>query len=348
MSSETFHARSSTRAMEYSEGSRVEAGDAVEGFFGISVANRNGSSEPCSRVADEVQTPSAHISSAVTTPALPLNSTSTVFVHPMAVQTPGDAHPETVKLPSSTAARPKKRIFPMPANIAASVVTKPTGDSSSSLIVGSMASEYRVGIYGARNVCSQVSDRGLAVNSFVSGMSTGFSGNLGYPLPRNWAFDQILEYSIGAGAGAIGIDKNIKSGRDQGQGAVDVSPPPPAQNSELFKFLFWLQIKAEKYKEVHSTTDDVNQLVLSYLRTSRYADGQWALLAGPRDGAWLDYVSAAKIAEGVLEYYSILDPETDSFFDTAHLFGSTNVYWYGGHPDRTNSAVLSDLGGLGG
>ncbi len=121
MSSETFHERSSTRAMEYNKGLLVSTGDEVAESCGTSVASRNRSSEPCSRVADEVQTPSAHISSAATRPALPLNSTLTVFVHPMVVQTPGVAHPVTVKLTSSTAARPKKRIFPIPANVAAAV-----------------------------------------------------------------------------------------------------------------------------------------------------------------------------------------------------------------------------------
>lgn len=80
---------------------------------------------------------------------------------------------------------------------------------------------YRVGIYASRNTCSIVSNKGLAELSFVSGMSTGYSGNLGFPLPLNWAFDQILEYTIGSGAGEIGIDKDIASGLDAGQSAVD-------------------------------------------------------------------------------------------------------------------------------
>lgn len=52
------------------------------------------------------------------------------------------------------------------------------------------------------------------VTSFVGDLASGFSGNLGYPLPKNWAFDQIKEYTIGSGSGAISIDKNIYSGRD--------------------------------------------------------------------------------------------------------------------------------------
>ncbi|MGS0413905.1 glycoside hydrolase domain-containing protein [Bacillus cereus] len=75
---------------------------------------------------------------------------------------------------------------------------------------------YKVGVYGARNVCIQASEKGYAKTSFVSGMSTGFSGNLGYPLPKNWAFDQISTITVGSGSGAIEIDNNIKSNRDNG------------------------------------------------------------------------------------------------------------------------------------
>lgn len=79
---------------------------------------------------------------------------------------------------------------------------------------------YRVGIYGTRNACSRVSNAGYAVTSFVSGMSTGFSGNLGFPLPENWAFDQISTITLGSGDGQIEIDNNIKSGRDNGVSRV--------------------------------------------------------------------------------------------------------------------------------
>ncbi|MBW3496248.1 glycoside hydrolase domain-containing protein [Bacillus sp. FDAARGOS_1420] len=75
---------------------------------------------------------------------------------------------------------------------------------------------YKVGVYGARNVCIQVSEKGYAKTSFVSGMSIKFSGNLGFPLPKNWAFDQISTITVGSGSGAIEIDNNIKSERDNG------------------------------------------------------------------------------------------------------------------------------------
>lgn len=80
---------------------------------------------------------------------------------------------------------------------------------------------YKVGIYAARNTCTIVSNSGYAVNSFVSGMSTGFSGNLGFPMPKNWAFNQ-----IGPGvAGSLEIDNVVVSGRDTGVSRLLASQP---------------------------------------------------------------------------------------------------------------------------
>jgi len=74
---------------------------------------------------------------------------------------------------------------------------------------------FRIGIYGSRNTCSLVKNEGYSVSSFVSDLSTGYSGNMGYPLPDDWAFDQIKEYSPSSSV-SIGIDKNVRSGRYEG------------------------------------------------------------------------------------------------------------------------------------
>lgn len=75
---------------------------------------------------------------------------------------------------------------------------------------------YRTGIYGTRNACTRVSKLGYACSSFVGDMSTGFSGNLGFSMPDNWAFDQFKTTSIGSGDGYLEIDKDGFSGRDYG------------------------------------------------------------------------------------------------------------------------------------
>lgn len=80
---------------------------------------------------------------------------------------------------------------------------------------------YRTGIYGTRNACTRVSDMGYACSSFVGDMSTGFSGNLGFSMPDNWAFDQFYTTSIGSGDGYLEIDKDGFSGRDYGVSKLD-------------------------------------------------------------------------------------------------------------------------------
>jgi RHS repeat-associated protein len=72
---------------------------------------------------------------------------------------------------------------------------------------------YRIGVYGPRNICLRVAEAGISVNSFVGDMSTGYSGNLGYRLPRDWTFDQITTITLGSGDGEIEIDKDVASNR---------------------------------------------------------------------------------------------------------------------------------------
>lgn len=94
-------------------------------------------------------------------------------------------------------------------------------------------SVYRIGIYGPRNICSRVAAAGLSSASFVSDMSSGYSGNLGYPLPQDWAFDQIATITIGSGDGRIEIDNNIVSGRDSGQNAFDEGEWTDGQDNDF-------------------------------------------------------------------------------------------------------------------
>lgn len=201
-------------------------------------------------------------------------------------------------------------------------------------------SPYRVGIYGARNTCSIVSNQGLAELSFVSGMSTGYSGNLGFPLPSNWAFDQILEYSIGSGAGAIGIDKDVKSGRDNGQSTV----LPVALNSEFFTFLDAVQALAEIWSSAHSGSDTPNNLVLQYLREPDYNDWYWPLAAGNVDRDFVVHVN-----NQLTRLTAFFDPGTLGKVGISHLAAAANGVTYNGLPLGSNSEVnLADLTGWAG
>lgn len=89
---------------------------------------------------------------------------------------------------------------------------------------------YKVGIYAPRHVCTEVADAGAASASFVADMSSGFSGNLGYPIPKNWAFDQFVETSL-ASSPNFPIDRDAASGRDKGIQRFDTVASPSVPQS---------------------------------------------------------------------------------------------------------------------
>lgn len=83
-------------------------------------------------------------------------------------------------------------------------------------LVSSGKAKYRVGVYGTRNVCTRVCEAGYACSSFVSDMSTGYSGNLGFTIPDNWALDQFATTTISSNGQSIEIDKDGFSGQYKG------------------------------------------------------------------------------------------------------------------------------------
>lgn len=93
--------------------------------------------------------------------------------------------------------------------------------------LAAQGNKYVHGVYGSRNVCAQVTKHTAAWWSFVSGMSYGFSGNMGFPLPTNWSFNQIQTVWVGSGDGRIEIDKNIyRRGTDSAVSSVDDANSP--------------------------------------------------------------------------------------------------------------------------
>ncbi|MDQ1124946.1 glycoside hydrolase domain-containing protein [Microbacterium trichothecenolyticum] len=82
---------------------------------------------------------------------------------------------------------------------------------------------YKVGVYGPRDVCRTIMEAGLASSAFVSDMSTGYAGNIGKPLPKNWAYDQVQTLTLGSGSSAIEFDKNIVSGFEPGINSISTT-----------------------------------------------------------------------------------------------------------------------------
>lgn len=89
--------------------------------------------------------------------------------------------------------------------------------------------KYKVGIYAPRYICTYISEKGLAEYSFVADMSSGYSCNLGYPIPENWAFDQFFEFNVNNGgqfpsSPSFDLDKVGYSGSDKGITTFDKMP----------------------------------------------------------------------------------------------------------------------------
>lgn len=208
---------------------------------------------------------------------------------------------------------------------------------------------FRVGAYGTRNVCQTLTDAGLSWRSFVAGMSTGYSGNLGYTLPTNWAFDQIFEYTVTTG---LPLDKNIKSGRDQGFSTL--APAEPAvRNSALQAWLRWLEGRAVAYHNADPTRPSPGKLMSGYIRRNHYNGTDWDFLAGPISADWISFVDGeltnapAGVAE-VLTYVDIHELATGTTYETPHLFAAIDTYLNRGPWIEQSSVHSSEVGGWAG
>lgn len=103
----------------------------------------------------------------------------------------------------------------------------PHFQAAAAAMAADLNSSYKFGVYGTRNVCSRLGALQITTSSFVSDMSTGYSGNLGFPLPANWAYDQILNIKANSTSGfAIEIDKDVASSRATSLSSSDVLRTP--------------------------------------------------------------------------------------------------------------------------
>lgn len=169
-------------------------------------------------------------------------------------------------------------------------------------VANSLGGGYRVGIYASRNICTRVTEAGYAVASFVSDMSTGFSGNLGFPIPTGWVFDQFTE--ITGYRGNWDLDRVAYSGRIGAVGSVRPSnggteapypysaPPIPNLNGfatwdSVRPLITQLEILADEYlksehlgglPEMYST--ETQRLVLEYLSMDYLKDWHFSWPAG--------------------------------------------------------------------
>ncbi len=107
--------------------------------------------------------------------------------------------------------------------------------------------KYGVGIYGSRNTCDIICNFELAIASFVSDMSTGYSGNLGFTIPKNWTFEQFTTTNFNGAGTTFAIDKNMASGKDKGVSVLENSM------DDIWKLhlIDWAMVAAARVKAVN-------------------------------------------------------------------------------------------------
>ena len=199
---------------------------------------------------------------------------------------------------------------------------------------------YDIGVYGTRNVCSQMYKLGLAENSFVADMSTGFSGNLGFSMPRNWAFDQFIEFTMGTGDEAVGIDQVAISYKDQGFTYLESNNHSP----RFLDFVEKVQKEADNYFPSASVSGKA-KLVADYFRSNSYGNIIWEGVAGPIDWEFVKIVNnAIPESERVLDY---IDPVSGMTIGGEHFFAAIAGYMFHGLPDYDKANLGDGCGWLG-
>lgn len=185
-----------------------------------------------------------------------------------------------------------------------------------------------VGVYGTRNVCNKVSSAGYAKFSFVSGLSSGFSGNLGFNMPNNWAFNQFQTYTFGTEDAAIEVDRDGNSGRDKGFNHLEKS------DNAFMRSLEKLYSLAKEYGD--GSVVESNNLCLQVLReiggyngtigysTSTIKYIQWLYVAGPIDNDFVKLVSE-QIELEILKSFPV--PGNASIaYDFTHFAATLHAY----------------------
>ncbi|WP_156458810.1 glycoside hydrolase domain-containing protein [Microbacterium sp. Leaf179] len=216
--------------------------------------------------------------------------------------------------------------------------------------------KYRIGVYGTRNVCARLVNEGYADEAFVASMSWGWGGNLGYPLPPSWSYDQIRNHTLDGTN--LEIDTNIQSSRANPAGSQDVLPTPLKQiyvpvpgigfDEDYFWYLTELSTRIEAIRSGAGSNwvKSSNTVALHYLAFLDYNDAQWEAYAPSVLNAGPEFESLS-----ILRNEMPLPPSSTRSRLT-HWAASTRSYlryWNPPWPTPvgSGSAEISDLGGWG-
>lgn len=184
-----------------------------------------------------------------------------------------------------------------------------------------MESYYSVGIYGTRNVCTRIMEKEYAKTCFVSDMSTGYSGNMGFRMPKEWNFDQFNEISnISIGNKKIGLDKVAYSGKNKVVDDVYI------YMNKYIKYIRQLEDYCIEYRKEKSKTYESKDIALgitNFLRSFSYGDVYWY-------GATLNAI----------------DKEFVEYIKKKDLMLYNNLYDYAFSSDEHSRALVDAIGGL--
>lgn len=194
----------------------------------------------------------------------------------------------------------------------------------------SRGKRYFHGVYACRNVCSRVTEETGALRSFVLGMSAGYSGNMGFKLPANWAFNQIQTRTVGTGDSFIEYDRNVH--RPNSDVGMSRRGSMASTFSTYLQHVVTVEGLAKKFAaEVAVTPQDPRDLTLQYLRSrnTMYTGTRWKGLFGAVSDSFVAYVEA-RIPTPVT---SFVDPFYGVEYDAPHFAASANIHYQ--QPDET-------------
>jgi len=147
---------------------------------------------------------------------------------------------------------------------------------------------YKIGIYGTRNVCTRVMEAGYAETCFVSDMSTGYSGNMGFKMPENWNFDQFHEFEVTTASGSWDLDKVASSGRYN---------PITKLYGDILTYNTYIRTLEDYYVDYKNSKSEsytplsIARGVTNFLRSFKYGDVYfYAALMQGIDDDFIDYV----------------------------------------------------------
>ncbi len=217
---------------------------------------------------------------------------------------------------------------------------------------------YGVGIYASRNICARVAEAGYSVASFVSDMSTGFSGNLGFSIPKNWVFDQFHE--ISGYRGKWDLDRVAYSGRVSACASVlspipVPTPDPDPATPDTDPLLQWVSTTENECINAFSGTfntiapyrSSIGEFILEWLRKPEYWGdkylGLWRIYT-PEIPTPEDLQSARLVCANKCEDQPRIKG-TLPRRDIAHMAATALGYLTWGFADNNSTYTLGDLGG---